>query len=152
MHNELGRGPMSPRAIPLRFHFGVMSPYHPVLSPGTLQSHLGRCIEFRNRVVDTGRLTEQQYQQVVGEEARTLTFAELKALIEQGKTDGIPNNKLIPDTINVSPPLQALIPALDLRYHRTLPQREYRKNQKETLGNVTTCSFLTVIYKTASVV
>ncbi len=34
-------------------------------------------------------------------EARTLTFAELQALIEQGKTDEIPNNKHIPDALNV---------------------------------------------------
>lgn len=34
-------------------------------------------------------------------EMRVLTFAELKSLIEQGKTDDIPNNKTIPDTLNV---------------------------------------------------
>ena len=33
--------------------------------------------------------------------ARTLTFTELQALIEQGKTDEIPNNKHIPDALNV---------------------------------------------------
>ena len=33
--------------------------------------------------------------------ARTLTFTELQALIEQGKTDKIPNNKHIPDDLNV---------------------------------------------------
>ncbi|KAG8215965.1 hypothetical protein J3R82DRAFT_7947 [Butyriboletus roseoflavus] len=33
---------------------------------------------------------------------RVLTFSELKSLIEQGKTDNIPNNKIIPDTLNVS--------------------------------------------------
>ena len=33
--------------------------------------------------------------------ARTFTFTELQALIEQGKTDEIPNNKQIPDTLNV---------------------------------------------------
>lgn len=32
---------------------------------------------------------------------KTLTFAELQTLIEQGKTDEIPNNKHIPDAINV---------------------------------------------------
>lgn len=35
------------------------------------------------------------------EESRALTFAELKELIEQGKTDNIPNNRLIPDNLNV---------------------------------------------------
>ena len=63
--------------------------------------------ETLNRVVGTDRLTEQQYQQAVGEEVPTLTFTELKALIEQGKTDGIPNNKPVPNTLNVSPPVQA---------------------------------------------
>lgn len=65
--------------------------------------------ETSNRVAGSDRLMEQQYQQATGEEVPTLSFAELKALIEQGKTDGIPNNKLIPDTLNASPPPQALI-------------------------------------------
>ena len=30
-----------------------------------------------------------------------LSFAELKELIEQGKTDGIPHNRIIPDELNV---------------------------------------------------
>ncbi|PCH37547.1 hypothetical protein WOLCODRAFT_128568 [Wolfiporia cocos MD-104 SS10] len=38
------------------------------------------------------------------EEPRTLTFAELKVLIEQGKTDQIPNNRIIPNELNKSPP------------------------------------------------
>ena len=33
--------------------------------------------------------------------ARALTFAELQTLIEQGKTDEIPNNRHIPDALNV---------------------------------------------------
>jgi hypothetical protein len=32
---------------------------------------------------------------------RVLTFAELKALIESGREDLIPNNKVIPDALNV---------------------------------------------------
>ena len=35
------------------------------------------------------------------EEIRILTFAELKALIEEGKTDLIPNNKDIPEALSV---------------------------------------------------
>ena len=35
------------------------------------------------------------------EEPQTLTFAQLKALIEQGRTDEIPNNKVIPDILSV---------------------------------------------------
>jgi hypothetical protein len=38
----------------------------------------------------------------IADESRTLTFAELKELIEQGKTDQIPNNRPIPEAINVS--------------------------------------------------
>jgi len=60
--------------------------------------------ETSNRIVGTDRLAEQQYQQAAGEEVRTLTFAELKALIEQGKTDGIPNNKPISNALNEAPP------------------------------------------------
>ncbi|KAH9988111.1 hypothetical protein BJV74DRAFT_773674 [Russula compacta] len=44
------------------------------------------------------------------ETPRTLTFAELQTLIEQGKTDEIPNNKHIPDAINVAPPSQSNAP------------------------------------------
>ncbi|KAF9645236.1 hypothetical protein BDM02DRAFT_3101690 [Thelephora ganbajun] len=67
---------------------------------------LDDALSFESSVhlVDRHRPTEQQQQQAVGEEPPTLTFAELKALIEQGKTDGIPNNKLIPNILNNTPP------------------------------------------------
>jgi len=42
--------------------------------------------------------------------APALTFAELQALIEQGKTDEIPNNKHIPDALNDAPPSQSSAP------------------------------------------
>ncbi|KAH9035012.1 hypothetical protein EDB85DRAFT_949862 [Lactarius pseudohatsudake] len=42
--------------------------------------------------------------------ARTLTFAELQALIDQGKTDEIPNNKHIPDALNDAAPSQSSAP------------------------------------------
>ena len=35
------------------------------------------------------------------DENRVLTFAELKELIESGNMDKIPNNKIIPETLNV---------------------------------------------------
>jgi len=35
-------------------------------------------------------------------ESRHLSFAELKMLIEQGKTDEIPNNKVVSEALNVS--------------------------------------------------
>jgi len=41
---------------------------------------------------------------------RTLTFNELKELIEQGKTDNIPNNKLIPDILNEAAPSESKAP------------------------------------------
>ncbi|SRR5258707_10929609 len=44
---------------------------------------------------------DQEVSPSIPEALRTLTFAELQSLIEQGKTDQIPNNKHIPDTINV---------------------------------------------------
>ncbi|KIJ59867.1 hypothetical protein HYDPIDRAFT_161787 [Hydnomerulius pinastri MD-312] len=43
-------------------------------------------------------------------EMRTLTFSELKSLIEQGKTENIPNNKVIPDTLNDGTPSQSIAP------------------------------------------
>ena len=41
-------------------------------------------------------------QPVVQEETRVLTFAELQELIESGKEDQIPNNKVIAEALNVS--------------------------------------------------
>jgi len=45
------------------------------------------------------------------DESRTLTFAELKELIEQGKTDQIPNNRQIPEVINDAPPSASTAPS-----------------------------------------
>jgi hypothetical protein len=44
---------------------------------------------------------DQEVSPSIPKAPRTLTFAELQSLIEQGKMDEIPNNKHIPDTINV---------------------------------------------------
>ena len=46
-------------------------------------------------------IQDQEVSPSIPESPRTLTFAELQSLVEQGKTDEIPNNKHIPDTINV---------------------------------------------------
>lgn len=46
-------------------------------------------------------IQDQEVSPSIPEAPRTLTFAELQSLIEQGKMDEIPNNKHIPDTINV---------------------------------------------------
>lgn len=43
-------------------------------------------------------------------ESGVLTFAELQALIESGKEDLIPNNKIIPDALNEAPPSQSTAP------------------------------------------
>ncbi|KAH9937833.1 uncharacterized protein BXZ73DRAFT_89252 [Epithele typhae] len=40
-------------------------------------------------------------------EPPTLTFAQLKALIEQGKTDEIPNNKTIPNVLSTDAPSES---------------------------------------------
>ncbi|KAH9996320.1 hypothetical protein BJV77DRAFT_1065937 [Russula vinacea] len=47
-------------------------------------------------------IQDQEVSPSIPESPRTLTFAELQSLVEQGKTDEIPNNKHIPDTINVA--------------------------------------------------
>lgn len=49
----------------------------------------------------TPEAASQEESPSVPEAARTLSFAELQSLIEQGKMEEIPNNKHIPDTINV---------------------------------------------------
>ncbi|TFK85633.1 hypothetical protein K466DRAFT_494363 [Polyporus arcularius HHB13444] len=41
------------------------------------------------------------------EEPQTLTFAQLKTLIEQGRTDEIPNNKVIPNVLSSDPPSES---------------------------------------------
>ncbi|EGO00992.1 hypothetical protein SERLA73DRAFT_159574 [Serpula lacrymans var. lacrymans S7.3] len=43
-------------------------------------------------------------------ESRTLSFAELKALIEEGKTENIPNNRVIPESLNEAPPSESTAP------------------------------------------
>lgn len=48
------------------------------------------------------------------EEPRVLSFAELKELIEQGKTDQIPNNRVIPNELSVRISLGALILRSDM--------------------------------------
>lgn len=63
-------------------------------------------------LIDGGDLTEQQHRLAAGDCARTLTFTELKALIEQGKTESVPNNRLIQNILNVSlPPLTISSPS-----------------------------------------
>ena len=63
-------------------------------------------LEDRTHAHSTPEDTVTQNQEVspstpASETPKTLTFAELQSLVEQGKTDEIPNNKHIPDSINV---------------------------------------------------
>ncbi|KAF4576283.1 hypothetical protein AB1N83_003074 [Pleurotus pulmonarius] len=44
-------------------------------------------------------------------EPRVLSFAELQELIQSGRVDEIPNNKIIPDTLNEAPPSESKTPA-----------------------------------------
>ncbi|EDR10397.1 uncharacterized protein LACBIDRAFT_317272 [Laccaria bicolor S238N-H82] len=44
-------------------------------------------------------------------EIRVLTFAELKELIESGKMDQIPNNKVISEALNDAPPSESIAPS-----------------------------------------
>jgi hypothetical protein len=54
-----------------------------------------------DRASEATIIQDQQVSPSIPEAPRTLTFAELQSLIEQGKMEEIPNNKHIPDTINV---------------------------------------------------
>lgn len=60
-------------------------------------------------LVDGDDSAEQQHRQAAGDSARTLTFTELKALIEQGKTESVPNNRLIPNVLNDAPPSENIV-------------------------------------------
>ena len=46
-------------------------------------------------------VTSDSHQVAPQDEKRTLSFAELKAMIESGDTSNIPNNRKIPDLLNV---------------------------------------------------
>ncbi|KAH8077719.1 hypothetical protein BXZ70DRAFT_902133, partial [Cristinia sonorae] len=49
---------------------------------------------------------------------RTLSFAELKALIESGRTDQIPNNRHIPNDLHASAPSASTAPARQKPWER----------------------------------
>jgi hypothetical protein len=58
------------------------------------------------RTIDESTPSEEvppnQPQNDDDEETRVLTFAELQALLESGRVDLIPNNKVIPEVLNVN--------------------------------------------------
>ena len=58
---------------------------------------------------DEGQPSASASNSAADDETRVLTFAELKELIESGKVDQIPNNKVIPEKINVRMPLHCII-------------------------------------------
>lgn len=73
------------------------------------------------------------------DENRVLTFAELKELIESGNMDKIPNNKIIPETLNVRSFFQGeALPEVFSDYfiylHRMRLQVNRRLLQKRNLG------------------
>ncbi|RDB17059.1 hypothetical protein Hypma_001778 [Hypsizygus marmoreus] len=45
------------------------------------------------------------------DDTRVLTFAELQELIETGKVDQIPHNKVIPEVLNAASPSESTVPA-----------------------------------------
>lgn len=71
------------------------------------------------------------------EEPQVLSFAELKELIEQGKTDQIPNNRVIPNDLSVHTPY-ALLVAVTEGHDPTErgSKHVYSSAQEETLGSM----------------
>ena len=53
---------------------------------------------------NTSSVDSAQVNSPATDENHVLTFAELKELIESGNMDKIPNNKIIPETLNVRLP------------------------------------------------
>ena len=71
----------------------------------------------------------------IEEENRVLTFAELKELIETGNVDKIPNNKVIPEKLNVMWSDNCNLPRSDLLFYRkllpvSLPHQHERSHGK----------------------
>ena len=63
----------------------------------------GRLQQISNSSGNAGAEHAAAQEQGVPGEPRALSFAEIKELIEQGKTDQIPNNRVIPDELSVRP-------------------------------------------------
>ncbi|KAJ8082180.1 hypothetical protein PM082_008027 [Marasmius tenuissimus] len=54
---------------------------------------------------------ETEQEQEGKEEPTVLTLAQIKEFIETGRTDQLPNNKVIPDGLNEKPPTESVAPA-----------------------------------------
>ena len=147
-----------PRLLALGFLSGFASQYHlipishcakpPRVTGNSITVEDALSFESSTRLVDSNHLAEpQQHRQAVAEEDHTLSFAELKALIEQGETGGIPNNKPIPNTLNVSTPysLESVDPALSLGWSRTLHQTMILDRSEGNHGKHNPHPFLAVI-------
>jgi len=63
--------------------------------------------EARDYELSLPTSTDAQVNSAATDENRVLTFSELKELIESGNMDKIPNNKIIPETLNDAPPSQS---------------------------------------------
>lgn len=59
--------------------------------------------DARDYEISLRSMAEQEAEKSapLDDESRVLTFAELQELIETGKVDQIPNNKIIPEALNV---------------------------------------------------
>jgi hypothetical protein len=67
---------------------------------------------------------------------RTLTFMEIKELIEQGKTDDIPNNRIIPDILNASSLLKLILVSIaDTNQSRRLLRASRKPRSEQSHGN-----------------
>jgi hypothetical protein len=67
-------------------------------------------------------------------QSRILTFTELQQLIQSGKMDQIPNNKVIPDKLNVGLLGSLCRLLLNQASKGKYPQRIQRPSDKEALG------------------
>ncbi|OBZ66367.1 hypothetical protein A0H81_13589 [Grifola frondosa] len=66
-------------------------------------------------------------------EAHTLSFAELKTLIEQGKTDQIPNNRVIPNELSSETPSESIVPRGRNRGRSTARSSRCRQFQRRSV-------------------
>jgi len=70
----------------------------------------GRCItieQVKQHAQEVSTVSEPASESEGDSQPRILTFAELQDLIESGKADHIPNNKIISDELNKNPPSES---------------------------------------------
>ncbi len=86
-----------------------------------VRSHISAKDSSSNGVAETSHDIKPATQDDDKPEHHILSFAELKTLIEQGKTDGIPHNRVIPDELNVCGPQAICMFSADSDYRRRSP-------------------------------